>query len=47
MIIIRNVKKMFIKKDVDILYFKITCIKFDNVDPIRGDMGKLRNFFID
>ncbi len=47
MIIIRNVKKMFIKKDVDILYFRITCIKFDNVDPIRGDIGRLRNFFID
>ena len=47
MTITQNVKKTFKKKEVEILYFEITCKKFEGVDPINGDIGRLRNFFID
>ena len=46
MTITQNVKKTFKKKEVEILYFEITCKKFESVDPISGDIGRLRNFFI-
>ncbi len=45
--ITKSVKKRFKIYEDEILYFEITCMKFESVDPINGDIGRLRNFFID